>query len=107
MHVGPVDVTPLRVVVAIAFVGSLAFIGYAILRVRDATQIPMLSSGVLVLGIACAAMALGALIQMWRAGAKGRTGRAMALAIAGGVAGLAAIGCLTVTVVFALLWRSA
>lgn len=106
MRLGPIGVTPIRVVVAIAFVGSLAFIGYAILRVRDATQIPMLSSGFLVLGIACAAMALGALVQMWRAGAQGRTGRAMALAIAGGVAGLAAIGCFTVTVVFALLWRS-
>ncbi len=106
MHLGPIGVTPLRVVVAIAFVGSLAFIGYAILRVRDATQIPMLSSGFLVLGIACTAMALGALVQMWRAGAQGRTGRAMALAIAAGLAGLAAIGCFTVTVVFALLWRS-
>jgi hypothetical protein len=30
----------------------------------------------------------------------------MALAVAGGIAGLAAIGCLTVTVVFALLWKS-
>ena len=107
MHLGPIGVTPIRVVVAIAFLGSLAFIGYAILAVRDARQIPMLSSGFLVLGVACAAVALGALIQLWRAGERGRTGRAMALAIAGGVAGLAAIGCFTVTVVFALLWKSA
>jgi len=106
MHLGPIGVTPIRVVVAIAFLGSVAFIGYAILRVRDATQIPMLSSGFLVLGVACAAIALGALVQMWRAGAHGRTGRAMALAVTGGVAGLAAIGCFTVTVVFALLWKS-
>jgi len=106
MHLGPIGVTPIQVVVAIAFLGSVAFIGYAILRVRDATQIPMLSSGFLVLGVACAAIALGALVQMWRAGAHGRTGRAMALAVTGGVAGLAAIGCFTVTVVFALLWKS-
>jgi hypothetical protein len=106
MHLGPIQVTPIRVVVAIAFVGSAAFIAYAILAVRDARQIPMLSSGFLVLGVACAAMALDALVQMWRAGARGRTGRAMALAVAGGVAGLAAIGCFTVTVVFALLWKS-
>jgi hypothetical protein len=107
MRVGPIGMTPIRVVVALAFLGSVAFIGYAILMVRDARQIPMLSSGFLVLGVACAAMALGAVIQLWRAGAHGRTGRAMALAIAGGVAGLAAIGCFTVTVVFALLWKSA
>ena len=107
MHLGPFGVTPIRVIVAIAFIGSGAFIGYAILMVRDARQIPMLSSGFLVLGVACAAMALGALIQMWRAGSEGRTGRAFALAVAGGAAGLAAIGCFTVTVVFALLWKSA
>lgn len=107
MRLGPIGVTPIRVVVALAFLGSVAFIGYAILMVRDARQIPMLSSGFLVLGVACAAMALGALIQLWRAGEHGRTRRAMALAIAGGVAGLAAIGCFTVTVVFALLWKSA
>jgi hypothetical protein len=103
---GPIRVTPIRLVVVIAFLGSVAFIAYAILIVRDARQIPMLSSGFLVLGVAFAAMALGSLVQMWRAGARGRTGRAMALAIAGGIAGLAAIGCFTVTVVFALLWKS-
>jgi hypothetical protein len=75
--------------------------------VRDARQIPMLSSGFFVLGGACAAIALGGLIQLWRAGARGRTGRAMLLAIVGGLAGLAAIGCFTVTVVLALLWKSA
>jgi len=106
MHLGPIGVTPIRVVVAIAFLGSVVFIGYAILRVRDASQIPMLSSGFLVLGVACAAMALGALVQMWRAGSQGRTGRAFALAVVGGAVGLAAIGCFTVTVVFALLWKS-
>jgi hypothetical protein len=105
-RLGPIRVTPLRLVVTIAFLGSVAFIAYTILVVRDARQIPMLSSGFLVLGVAMAAMALGALVQMWRAGAQGRTGRAMALAIAGGVAGLAAIGCFSVTVVFALLWKS-
>jgi hypothetical protein len=106
-RLGPIRVTPIRVVVAVAFLGSVAFIGYAILVVRDARQIPMLSSGFLVLGVACAAMALGALIQMWHAGSQGRTGRAFALAVVGGAVGLAAIGCFTVTVVFALLWKSA
>jgi hypothetical protein len=34
-RLGPFRITPMRVVVAIAFLGSLAYIGYAVLRVRD------------------------------------------------------------------------
>jgi hypothetical protein len=104
--IGPIRVTPIRAVVGLAFLGSAGFIAYAMLRVRDVTQIPMLSSGFAVLGIAFAAVALGAVIQMWRAGSRARTRRAMLLALAGGIAGLAAIGCFTVTVLLALLWKT-
>jgi hypothetical protein len=106
VQVGPLRVTPIRAVVGLAFLGSAAYIGYAILRVRDSTQIPMLSSGFAVLGIAFAAVAIGAVIQMWRAGSRARTRRAMLLALGGGIAGLGAIGCFTVTVLFALLWKT-
>jgi uncharacterized membrane protein YedE/YeeE len=98
--------TPFRLVVAIAFVGSGAFVAYAILRVRDQTQIPMLSSGFAILGIALAAMALGALIQLVRSANDGRAGRAMILGIGGGIVGLAAIGCFTAAALFALLWKA-
>jgi chromate transport protein ChrA len=98
--------TPLRLAIALAFVGSSAFIAYAVLRVRDTSQIPMLSSGFGVLAIACAAVALGAAIEMWRSARSGRSGRAMALAIGGGVFGFAAIACFAAAVVFALLWGS-
>jgi uncharacterized membrane protein YedE/YeeE len=98
--------TPFRLVVALAFVGSAAFIGYAVLKVRDQTQIPMLSSGFAVLGIALAAMALGAVIQLVRSANDGRSGRAMILGIGGGIVGLAAIGCFTAAALFALLWKS-
>jgi hypothetical protein len=96
----------MRAVVILAFVGSSAFIAWAILKVRDTTQIPMLSSGFLILGIACAAVAIGALIELWRAAARARLGRAVGMAIGGGLFGLAAIGCFTATVIFALLWKS-
>jgi uncharacterized membrane protein YedE/YeeE len=98
--------TPFRLVVAIAFLGSAAFIAYAVLRVRDASQIPMLSSGFAILGIAFAAMALGAVISLVRSANEGRAGRATALGIGGGIAGLAAIGCFTAAALFALLWTS-
>jgi chromate transport protein ChrA len=99
--------TPIRLVIGLAFLGSIAFIAYAILLVRDASQIPMLSAAFAVLGLATAAIALAAVIELWRAAAAGRNGRALALAIVGGIVGLGAIGCFTAMVVLALLWRSA
>ena len=98
--------TPFRLVVAVAFLGSAAFIAYAVLRVRDSSQIPMLSSGFAVLGVALAAMALGAVIQLVRSANDGRSGRAMALGIGGGIVGLAAIGCFTAAALFALLGQA-
>ncbi len=105
-HIGPFRITPFRAAVAIAFLGSLIYIALAVLRVRDATQIPMLSSGFGVLGIACAAIAVAGAIEMWRAATRGSPGRATALAIWGGAFGLAAILCFAAAVVFALLWSS-
>jgi hypothetical protein len=105
-RIGPLRITPIRVVVALAFVGSLAFIAYAVLRVRDTTQIPMLSSGFAVLGLSLAAIAIGGLVGLWRAAADGRGGRAFLMSIIGGLMGLAAIGCFAAAVVLALLWRS-
>jgi hypothetical protein len=106
MQLGRFRLTPISLVVIAAFVGSGAFIAYAILKVRDTSQIPMLSSGFGVLGLAFVAVAVGALIQLWRAASARRMGRALGLAILGGLLGLAAIGCFTATVLLALLWRS-
>jgi hypothetical protein len=96
----------MRAVIILAFVGSSAFISWAVLKVRDVSQIPMLSSGFLVLGIACTAIAIGALTELWRAAAHARLGRAVGMALGGGLFALAAIGCFTATVIFALLWKS-
>lgn len=98
--------TPIRLVIGLAFVGSAAFIAYAVLKVRDTNQIPMLSSGFAVLGLALASIALACLIQLWRAGSSGATGRAVALGIVGGIVGLAAIGSFTATAILALLWKA-
>jgi len=106
MQLGRFRLTPISLVVGIAFVGSAAFIAYAIIKVRDTSQIPMLSTGFAVLGLAFVAVAIGALIQLWRAAMGRRMGRAMGLAVLGGLLGLAAIGCFTATIVLALLWKS-
>jgi len=106
LRIGPLRITPIRVVVALAFIGSLGFIAYAVLRVRDTSQIPMLSSGFAVLGLSLTAIAIGGLVGLWLAAADGRGGRAFLMSIIGGLMGLAAIGCFAAAVVLALLWRS-
>jgi hypothetical protein len=106
MSIGRFELTPIRLVVLVAFLGSIAFIAFAILKVRDVSQIPMLSSGFLVLGLSFSAVAVGAVMRLWSAAARAQMGRAVGLALGGGIAGLAAIGCFSAAVVLALLWKS-
>ena len=91
---------------AIALLGSLAFIAYAV-TVRDASQIPLLAAGALVLGLVFAALAVAALVATYRHASGGRGGAAFANAILGGLAAVTAFGCLAVTVILALVWHPA
>ena len=104
-HLGPIPITAVNVLIALAFVGSLIFIAYVVLRIEE-EQIPLMASGFAVLGTSLAAIAISALVAMWRAAAHARGGRALGLAIIGGLAGLAAIGCFTVTALSALVWNT-
>jgi hypothetical protein len=104
-YIGPLRITPAVIVVALAFVGSLLFLGYVVIAIDD-QQIPLLASGFVVLGASFAATAVGSLLGMWRAASRAKGRRALLLAIVGGLAGLAAIGCFTVTALSALVWSS-
>ena len=104
LWLGPIRVTPLRLVLAIALVGSALFNAFAITIVRDERQIPMLSSGFLVMSLVFAALTIGGGVATWRAGADGRSRDAMLYAVGGGIVGIAAAGCFAVAVVLALLW---
>ena len=84
---------PGPVFLVIAVVGSIAYLLYAI-TVRDASQIPLLASGAVVLGIAFGALAIYCLRASWRAGGDGRGGRALFVALIGGGAAIATAGCL-------------
>src|SRR3989442_2793374 len=97
MSLGRLSLTPIRLVILVAFVGSIAFIGYAVLRVRNASQIPMMSSGFLVLGLAFTAVAIRALVPAWGAAAPAHIGRAAGAAPGGGAAGRAALRCFPAT----------
>jgi heme/copper-type cytochrome/quinol oxidase subunit 3 len=94
--------SPLVVFITIALVLSVAYAVYA-LTVRDTSQIPLLASGAVVVGIAFGALALYSLSAVWRAGTDGRGGRAILLGIVGGIAAMVAAGCLAVAVILFML----
>jgi hypothetical protein len=105
-YIGAVQVTPIRAVLAIGLVGSLAFIALAILRVKDSTQIPMVTTGMGVLGLIFGALSVGGAIRMWRAWQDGLQGQTVVFAVLGGIAGALALGCLSGALVLALVWGS-
>ena len=103
--VGGVRITLAVIVVALALIGSLAYIAYVVLAI-DEEQIPLLAAGFAVLGASFVAIAIGTLVGMWRAASRAEVGRAIVLAIVGGFAGLAAIGCFTITALSAMVWNT-
>ena len=97
-------VTPGLVVLAVALIGSVVFALYAI-TVRDASQIPLLASGAVALGIAFFALAVYSVRATWEAGMAGRNGKALAFAVAGGVAAIIGSGCLAAAIILFMLSR--
>jgi hypothetical protein len=95
-------VSPGVVILAIALIGSLAYLVYVI-TVRDPSQIPLLASGAVVLGLVFGALAVYTLRATWRAGIDERNGRAIALGLLGGIAAMVSAGCFAAAVIFFLL----
>lgn len=91
-RIGPIAITPTGILLVVALVGSLVYLLYAI-TVRDGSQIPLLISGAVVLGIVFVAVAVTGLIATWRSSVRGRDGRAIGHAVLGGFACLAAAAC--------------
>lgn len=86
-------VSPGVVFLAVALIGSVAYLLYAI-TVRDASQIPLLASGAVVLAIAFAALTVYCFGATLRAGREGRGGHALLVGVIGGLAAMATAGCL-------------
>jgi hypothetical protein len=105
LYLGPLKITPAVVLVAIALIGSAAFVLYVVFRVED-EQIPLLAAGFGVMGACFAVIAIGTLVEMWRAASRARAGRALVLAIVGGIAALFAIGCFTFTALATMVWNT-
>ena len=107
-YLGRLRITPVvvsSVLVAIALLGSIAYIVYVVAKVED-EQIQLLGYGFAVLGASFAAIALGCVFEIWRAARRARAFRALALAIIGGIAGLVAIGCFSFTAIATMLGAS-
>lgn len=91
-------VSPGLVFLGVALVASIAYLGYAI-TVRDASQIPLLASGAVVLAIAFGALTVYAFSATLRAGTEGRGRRSMLIALVGGGAAIATAGCLAAAII--------
>jgi hypothetical protein len=101
-HLGPLRITPTRVTLLVALLGSVGFLVYAS-TVRDTSQIALLAAGALVLGIVFAALAVGGAVSTYRAASDGAGGRAFAMALFGGIAAVIAFGCFAGALILALL----
>jgi hypothetical protein len=96
--------TPGVTMLGIALIGSIAFMLYTI-TVRDPSQIPLLAAGAVALGIVFIALAVYCVRATWQAGVEGRNGRALGLAVAGGMAAIIGSGCLAGAIILFLLSR--
>ncbi len=103
-HIGPLRLTPTRVFIGIALVGSIGYLVYS-LTVRDTNQIPLLASGAAILGIVFAALAVLGAWRAYGAGRDGSGGRAVLAAVLGGLAALVSFAAFATAAVLALLWR--
>jgi hypothetical protein len=101
-RIGPIAITPTGILLALALIGSVAYLLYAI-TVRDASQIPLLASGAAVLGVVFIAVAVTGLIATWRSSLRGSDGRAIGHALIGGIACLAAAGCFAVAIILGMV----
>jgi hypothetical protein len=101
-HLGPIPITVTGVLIVVALVLSLAYVGYAI-TVRDPSQIPLLASGLVVLGLVFIAIAGVGGRAAWRSSVRGSDARAFGHAIVGGLASLVAAGCIALAVILILV----
>jgi hypothetical protein len=104
-HLGPIPITATGVLIVVALVGSLLYLGYAF-TVRDASQIPLLASGAVVLGIVFGAIAVVGARATWRSSVGGNDARAFGHAIVGGLAALAAAACFSAAIILILLQQT-
>jgi hypothetical protein len=101
-RLGPLPITATGVLILIALILSVGWLAFTI-TVRDPSQIPLLASGLVVLGLVFVAIAIVGGRATWRSSVRGRDARAFGHAIVGGLAWLAAAGCIAGAVMLFIL----
>src|SRR4051794_9048163 len=101
-RLGPIPITVTGVLIVVALILSLVYLGYAV-SVRDPSQIPLLASGAVVLGIVFVAIAFVGARAAWRSSVGRRDARAFGHALLGGLAALVAAGCFSAAVILIML----
>jgi FtsH-binding integral membrane protein len=91
-------ISPGIVFLVVALVASVAFTAYAI-TVREASQIPLLAAGAVVLAITFGALAVYCVRAVWRAGRGDQAGRTLLVGVIGGLAAIAAAGAMAGAVI--------
>ena len=102
-HIGRVRVTPVRATLAVALLGGLGFLAYSVL-VRDALQVPLMTSGFAIVGLVFAAASILAVRAVVRAGREGRDAAAVLTALLGGLVAVGALLSLAVAIILGLIW---
>lgn len=100
-----IQVTPLRVFIAVPLAGSVLMFVWSIFD-RSRAQIPVMASALTVLGLTCGALAVTGGVNAYRAGVDGDSAAAFWAALLGGIAAVVSLGSLAGAIVLALIWRS-
>ncbi len=103
LHIGPIAITPVRLMLLVALAGGIGFLAWSLLE-RDALQIPLMATGFALTGLVLLAMAILAVVNIVRAGRDGRDGAAVLTAIFGGVVAMGAMLCLAAAAIFSMIW---
>jgi hypothetical protein len=96
-------VTPFRIVLLIALIGSAAVAAYSLLVARGSQSIAITVAALAVLGVTMALLSLTLAAGAVRAGRNGNGGRAILGGLFGGFFALGASGALAAAVIFGLL----
>ena len=102
-RLGPLRITPVRVTLALALAGGVAFLVWSIV-VRDQLQVPLMATGFLICGLVLLVWGLLGLRAVLTAGREGRDGAAVLTAVAAGLATAASMLLLAGAVIMSLIW---
>jgi hypothetical protein len=95
---------PAPVILTVGSIGSLLFLARAV--TSHTTPVAVLMSSAVVTGLAFGLDAVIASIATWRSGQDGESGRALLLAVVGGVSALICAGAIAGTLVMILVLNS-